>query len=59
MRYLSMKHLIVMTLSNIIKGKKLDKDEKLDHKVDPIAGKKPRTSIPSNSGRIKPGHQPT
>ena len=37
----------------------LDKDEKLDHKVDPIAGKKPRTSIPSNSGRIKPGHQPT
>ena len=36
-----------------------DKDEKLDHKVDPIAGKKPRTSIPSNSGRIKPGHQPT
>ena len=46
-------------ISNIIKGKKLDKDEKLDHKVDPIAGKKPRTSIPSNSGRIKPGHQPT
>ena len=45
-------------ISNIIKGKKLDKDEKLDHKVDPIAGK-PRTSIPSNSGRIKPGHQPT
>ena len=36
-----------------------DKDEKLDHNVDPIAGKKPRTSIPSNSGRIKPGHQPT
>ena len=46
-------------ISNIIKGKKLDKDEKLDPKVDPIAGKKPRTSIPSNSGRIKPGHQPT
>ncbi len=46
-------------ISNIIKGKKLDKDEKLDHKVDPIAEKKPRTSIPSNSGRIKPGHQPT
>ena len=46
-------------ISNIIKGKKLNKDEKLDHKVDPIAGKKPRTSIPSNSGRIKPGHQPT
>ncbi len=46
-------------ISNIIKGKKLVKDEKLNHKVDPIAGKKPRTSIPSNSGRIKPGHQPT
>ena len=46
-------------ITKIIKGKRLDKDEKLDHKVDPIAGKKPRTSIPSNSGRIKPGHQPT
>ncbi len=46
-------------IANIIKGKKLDKDEKLDHKLDPTAGKKPRTSIPSNSGRIKPGHQPT
>ncbi len=46
-------------IANIIKGKKLDKDEKLDHKVDPTVGKKPRTSIPSNSGRIKPGHQPT
>ena len=45
-------------ITNIIKGKKLDKDEKLDHKVDPI-WEKPRTSIPSNSGRIKPGHQPT
>jgi cell division protease FtsH len=46
-------------IANIIKGKKLDKDEKLDLKVDPIARKKPRTSIPSNPSRIKPGHQPT
>ncbi len=46
-------------ITNIIKGKKLDKDDKLSNKVDTVGEKKPRTSIPSNSGRIKPGHQPT
>ena len=46
-------------ISNVIKGKKLDKDEKTDNKLKTISTKKPRTSVPSNSGRIKPGHQPT
>ena len=46
-------------ISNVIKGKKLDKDEKSDNKLKTISRKKPRTSVPSNSGRIKPGHQPT
>ena len=46
-------------ITNVIKGKKLDKDEKLDNKLNTISNKKPRTSVPSNSGRIKPGHQPT
>ena len=46
-------------INSIIKGKKLDKLEKVNNKVDSDTKDKPRSSVPTNPGRIKPGHQPS
>ena len=46
-------------INNIIKGKKLDKLDKVNTKVSSDTKDKPRSSVPTNPGRIKPGHQPS
>ena len=46
-------------INSIIKGKKLDKLEKVNNKVVSDTKDKPRSSVPTNPGRIKPGHQPS
>ena len=46
-------------INNIIKGKKLDKLDKVNNKVPNDTKDKPRSSVPTNPGRIKPGHQPS
>ena len=46
-------------INSIIKGKKLDKLEKVSNKVESNTKDKPRSSVPTNPGRIKPGHQPS
>ena len=42
-----------------LKGKKLDKLDKVNNKVASDTKDKPRSSVPTNPGRIKPGHQPS
>ena len=46
-------------INSIIKGKKLDKLDKVNNKVSSDTKDKPRSSVPTNPGRIKPGHQPS
>ena len=46
-------------INSIIKGKKLDKLDKVNNKVASDTKDKPRSSVPTNPGRIKPGHQPS
>ncbi|MFL2813444.1 MAG: ATP-dependent zinc metalloprotease FtsH [Candidatus Puniceispirillales bacterium] len=46
-------------INSIIKGKKLDKLDKVNNKVASDTKAKPRSSVPTNPGRIKPGHQPS
>ena len=46
-------------INSIIKGKKLDKLDKVNSKVSSDTKDKPRSSVPTNPGRIKPGHQPS
>ena len=46
-------------ISNIVKGKKLDKLDKDNNKVVNDSKAKPRSSVPTNPGRIKPDHQPS
>ena len=46
-------------INSIIKGKKLDKLEKVNNKFVSDTKDKPRSSVPTNPGRIKPGHQPS
>ena len=44
---------------NVIKGKKLDKSNKDINKNIDKNKDKPRSSVPTNPGRIKPGAQPS
>ena len=46
-------------ISNIVKGKKLDKLDKDNNKAVNDSKAKPRSSVPTNPGRIKPDHQPS
>ena len=44
---------------NVIKGKKLDKSSKDINRNINNKNNKPKSSVPTNPGRIKPGPQPT
>jgi len=46
-------------IENVLKGKKLDKIDIMPKDSDKSDKNKPKSSVPTNPGRIKPGTQPT
>ena len=46
-------------INNVLNGKKLDKIDTLPKDSDKSDKDKPKSSVPTNPGRIKPGTQPT
>ena len=46
-------------IKNVLNGKKLDKIDTLPKDSDKSDKDKPKSSVPTNPGRIKPGTQPT
>ena len=46
-------------IKNVLNGKKLDKIDPLPKDSDKLDKDKPKSSVPTNPGRIKPGTQPT
>ena len=46
-------------INNVLNGKKLDKMDTLPKDSDKSDKDKPKSSVPTNPGRIKPGTQPT